>query len=549
MASQQAVANNDGAPNKLRILSEDDINRELENFEDAERARLDLTDPTHWAESMAGLTFTKKERPNITILIGGLTQVQDRLVQAGWRGLGYKVTALKDADQEAYQVGKEFGNRGQCNPTYFTVGNLVKHLVEMRDQQGLSSEEIVKHYVFVTAAACGPCRFGMYATEYRKALREAGFDGFRVILFQTQGGLAQATGEESGLEMTPAFFIAMLKGLVVGDVLNAIGYRMRPYEIEEGATDRACKEVFDLCFKSLEEGRSVLRALWLGREILKKVSVDKTQIKPKVAVIGEFWAMTTEGDGNYHLQRFLESEGCEVEVQSITALLLYNLWEHSFDLKNRETLRKGDVSYYGLGELEGWGALKQRMSLWAADGVLRGAFQVFARVAGLAGYTLPNMFELADVATPYYNGDLRGGEGHLEIGKLILNVVKKKTNMTVSVKPFGCMPSSSVSDGVQSLITEKFPGAIFCPVETNGDGATDFYSRVQMFLFKAKAAARDEVNEAKKKTGLSLDDVREFIRRKPSVGSALSKPPHVVAATTADLVYQVASKMGRSWQT
>ena len=24
--------------------------------------------------------------------------------------------------------GKEFGNRGQCNPTYFTVGNLVKYL-------------------------------------------------------------------------------------------------------------------------------------------------------------------------------------------------------------------------------------------------------------------------------------------------------------------------------------------------------------------------------------------------------------------------------------
>jgi hypothetical protein len=62
----------------------------------------------------------------------------------------------------------------------------------------------VKNYVFLTAGACGPCRFGMYVTEYRKALRDAGFDGFRVMLFQQQGGLSQATGDDVGLEMNPA---------------------------------------------------------------------------------------------------------------------------------------------------------------------------------------------------------------------------------------------------------------------------------------------------------------------------------------------------------
>ena len=65
--------------------------------------------------------------------------------------------------------------------------------------------------------------------------------------------------------------------------------------------------------------------------------------------------------------------------------------------------------------------------------------------------------------------------------------------MTLSVKPFGCMPSAGVSDGVQSAITEKFPGTIFCPVETSGDGRVNFYSRVQMYLFKAKQAAIAEL--------------------------------------------------------
>ena len=51
----------------------------------------------------------------------------------------------------------------------------------------MPAEDIVENYVFLTAGACGPCRFGMYVTEYRKALRDAGFDGFRVLLFQQTG--------------------------------------------------------------------------------------------------------------------------------------------------------------------------------------------------------------------------------------------------------------------------------------------------------------------------------------------------------------------------
>ncbi len=119
----------------------------------------------------------------------------DLFVQASLRGIGYKVKALDVPDLEALQYGREFGNRGQCNPTYFTVGNLVKHLVQLRNG-GMSTEDIVNNHVFLTAGACGPCRFGTYVTEYRKALRDAGFENFRVMLFQQTGGIKQATGEE-----------------------------------------------------------------------------------------------------------------------------------------------------------------------------------------------------------------------------------------------------------------------------------------------------------------------------------------------------------------
>src|SRR6202012_1703786 len=251
-ATREPVMNNVVTPSK-RTLPVVDLDAELKKFEEEERKRLGLESKTEqWIEDMANLTFTKKEKGHITILVSGLTMAHDYLVEGGLRGIGYNVQMIDCPDNAALQYGKEFGNRGQCNPTYFTVGNLVKYLCTLRDKHGLTSQEIVKKYVFLTAGACGPCRFGMYVTEYRKALRDAGFDGFRVVLFQQTGGLSQATGEESGLEMTPTFFWAVVKALIAGDVLNALGYRLRPYEVNAGETDRVIEQAKKIVYGALE---------------------------------------------------------------------------------------------------------------------------------------------------------------------------------------------------------------------------------------------------------------------------------------------------------
>ena len=530
-----------------RALPIVDMEAEIKAFEEAERKRLGLDAKTdQWIEEMANLTFTKTEKAHIHILVSGLTIAHDHFIEAALRGIGYNVQAIECPDNAALQYGKEFGNRGQCNPTYFTVGNLVKYLCTLRDKHGMTSEEVVKNYVFLTAGACGPCRFGMYVTEYRKALRDAGFDGFRVVLFQQTGGLSQATGEESGLEMTPKFFWALVKALVAGDVLNALGYRIRPYEVTAGDTDRAIEQCKKIIYTALENRSNIMTAVWACKPLLEAVKVDRLQPKPKTSIIGEFWAMTTEGDGNYQLQRFLEGEGAEADIQLVTAWILYMLWETENDTHERKDLRGEDKSYYGLGGKGFFGVGQKLVGVAAAEKIVRGLFQVFANAMGLYGYHLPDMFEIARISHEYYNNDLRGGEGHMEVGKLIMNVVHSKAHMTLSVKPFGCMPSAGVSDGVQSAITEKFPGTIYCPVETSGDGRVNFYSRVQMYLFKAKQAAINELERACQEHGVTMDQVRAFLESHPRFNRALHKAPHAYAGTGADLVAEVAPYITQS---
>jgi predicted nucleotide-binding protein (sugar kinase/HSP70/actin superfamily) len=151
------------------------------------------------------------------------------------------------------------------------------------------------------------------------------------------------------------------------------------------------------------------------------------------------------------------------------------------------------------------------------------------------------MDQVAETARDYYNNHLRGGEGHMEVGKLILNVAKKKATMTLSVKPFGCMPSSGVSDGVQSMVTEKYPEAIYCPIETSGDGAVNVYSRVQMMLFKARLAAKDEYLKTLEQAGLTPEQLKAKLNRSWWKRSALYYPKHgTVAAMASNVAQEVA---------
>jgi predicted nucleotide-binding protein (sugar kinase/HSP70/actin superfamily) len=207
----------------------------FESLLEAERQRLrqqaGLVQIRHFRRPVER-AFTAEERDQVTILFGGLTWKHEELIKAVFQGNGYKCEIVPTPNVAAFQLGKEYGNNGQCNPTYFTVGNLVQYLQGL-EAKGESREDIINNYVFFTAGSCGPCRFGMYEAEYRFALQNAGFDGFRVLLFQQNDGIKAASGEP-GLKFTVNFGIGMLNALHLGDTINDLIFQIRPYEITPG---------------------------------------------------------------------------------------------------------------------------------------------------------------------------------------------------------------------------------------------------------------------------------------------------------------------------
>src|SRR6266496_3788554 len=104
-----------------------------------ERARLErearlVKREVHHFKRPVERPFTADQRGKTTLLFGGLTWKHEKLVHGALEGLGYLAEAVPTPNVRAFQTGKEYGNNGQCNPTYFTVGNLVQYLQTLEEQ-------------------------------------------------------------------------------------------------------------------------------------------------------------------------------------------------------------------------------------------------------------------------------------------------------------------------------------------------------------------------------------------------------------------------------
>ena len=85
-------------------------------------------------------------------------------------------------------------------------------------------------------------------------------------------------------------------------------------------------------FAIVESGGKQYRAIE-GRTI----EVDRLRVKPIVKITGEFWAQTTEGDGNFHMFEFLEREGAYNVPQTPRERLRRAMAQPTADAWNRSS--------------------------------------------------------------------------------------------------------------------------------------------------------------------------------------------------------------------
>jgi hypothetical protein len=221
-------------------------------------------------------------------LFGGLHWRAERLIQGALENLGYRTRILPTATRDDLLTGREVADIGQCCPTSFTTGNLANFL--RTEARASSADEVARKFAYVTAGACGACRFGQYHQSYELALRNVGMESFRMFLL-AQNGLDQGAADGGGLELN----LPLHTGHDLG------GHRRRPRAgsripgaavRSEAGRDGACRagsieHLFEVFRASPARSRKWSAPLWyLGTRRFVKALEDVHRAFGRIEVIG-----------------------------------------------------------------------------------------------------------------------------------------------------------------------------------------------------------------------------------------------------------------------
>ena len=488
------------------------------------------------------LPFTRDQREQVTILFGGLHWRAERLIQGSMQGMGYNAEVLPAATREDLLKGREVADIGQCCPTSFTVGNLANTLRDKAKEIGVDG--VNKKYVYMTAGSCGACRFGQYHQSYELALKNVGLESFRMFLLG-QEGLDQGSASGGGLDLNLPFTLGLVWSIVLSDIVQDMEYQTRPYEVNPGETERVtreCVEYLHEVFKNRPvRGRKWGSVLWhfgtdyfvkAMREVKKRfdaIEVDRLRVKPLVKITGEFYLQTVEGAPNYNIHRWLESEGAEVYPAAITIWLDYLMRLAGQEFEDHIGIVSGSRT-----KLNAIKAM-QGLTVWTYNRMRHAMMDV--------PHPMPNQYELRELAAPYYNSRLNGGEGDMLVGKALWAYHHKKAHMICELSPYSCMPNT-MSIGAMAAVIGKYPDLLYAPLEIKGDAEVHALSRCQMILTEAKKREHKEFEQTLASTGLSEAQLRERLASHPTLRRATTPVPRqgIVAGTAANLVLALAGK-------
>ena len=421
----------------------------------------------------------------MTVLLSVIEPRKSYFVSAFLNRLGIANIDLGGSTFADAVIGKRYGTPNLCNPVYFIVGRIIRALESIREETRMSKAEICDRYVFVCPSGpCSPCRYGMYTQEYFKAINDAGYVGFRIITFSSDIFDLESTKDDA-LQFSFTFRINLLIALILADVVHAREMEIRPYEKDRGATEEVVKRAEKMIYDAFRSPLYLFRLSRTLRKIGKMFSEIPTvdTSLPQIFITGEIFDNNAHGDPSYNLREFCMKQGCEVNPALFTLRVYFDflrrmdLTEHAFRFDDINSRQRRKLRVF---------LLRQKIGLGITEYFVR---KYFKYIGTQTHY--PSVKELFALAHPYYHQRIFGGEGNLEVAEAIQQ--SSICDGFISIKPFGCLASSGVSDGIQAKIQELHPRLNFLSVETSGDNAANVLNRVSMLLFKAKRQHRSTI--------------------------------------------------------
>jgi predicted CoA-substrate-specific enzyme activase len=351
------------------------------------------------------------KKPLVIVYMAPFVEVIGAVIEA----YGGKTIILPEPDEHSLFYSSQVTSGTECLPYRVTLGDFLKFFYE--------NPESARDVEILMASSYGPCRFGKYALEQSKVLREAGFD---VRMLATISNNAYRD-----VDPGPNFQRIAMRGIFAVDYLQKLVWRTRPYEKEKGVADRLFGEHLKLITDRIRRKEDFSDILEQATNAFKSAIDHSLPRRPMVGINGEIYLRSNRFSNN-NLVKVCEAAGLEVTVSPIGEWIKYISYRHLEDTIRFRKIKKILSSYVKNRFIEG---IEHQLASYVED--------------MLDGHE-PSIKEILS-KTSLYLSPRCGSEAVLSIGTGVEWLENPKFAGVISVMPHGCMPG-----GIVAALSDKF---------------------------------------------------------------------------------------------
>ena len=375
---------------------------------------------------------------------------------------GLKTASLDLGRENAIRLGKRYVHNDICFPAQIVIGEVLDAL--------MSGRYDLDHTAVMMAKYVGDCRLTHYSALLRKALDDAGFAQIPIVTNDT----ADDHNLHPGIKMSPATALRIAHGLPMIDALEELLRKMRPYEKEPGASDRAFEIALDHVMEGIKRRgvRGGLAGFRRGIQVMSEVEIDRSHPRPTVLIVGEYLLNFHPG-ANRDIELYLERNGFEVIEARMTDVI-----------RKTYFYKHAQVREYGIHK-----PFAQKAEWALSDDVFEFAQSAADRIACKHPLYEPpeRMPELVRASDDIVHHTFDAGEGVL-IPAEILHHAQQGCRAFIILQPFGCLPNHIVGRGIVKSLKERYPDVSILPLDYDPDTSqANIENRLQMLIMEARA--------------------------------------------------------------
>ena len=420
--------------------------------------------------------FTKDMVKTHKILIPNMAVTQFRLMQAALASEGYQTEVLGNCGSEVAQLGLKYVHNDTCYPALLVIGQFLDALN--------SGKYDLDHTALLITQTGGGCRASNYIKLLRKALVKAGYGNIPVASLNFSG-----LEKGSGLPLTVPLLRKVIASIFYGDMLVALRSQTHAYENHRGDADAMTEKWISTIQGWIRDDKN-----YSAHDMKRRfydIAADYATIpitrvpKVKVGVVGEIYVKYSPL-GNNDLEKFLESQDCEVNFPGLMGFVQYC----AFNMGEDHVLYGGKLAVkVGTDQFLNWLDSVERVMLKAETD---------------AGFYAPGPFkELVKKPKGVISLGAKMGEGWLLTAEMI-ELVQGGYGNIVCAQPFGCLPNHIVGKGMVNKIRALYPSANITPIDYDPSATrVNQENRIKLML----AVAKERLNAPAQAAPLTAEEI------------------------------------------